>query len=271
MTNKEILKNLIEDSPLYNKIDFKDEFLFKDSDLNVIEYTCQQCNKLRPFHRTNVPPQRGSGFGKSPTSIGEPRLVSSTIAYSFQCTYCSEKINFWIELNTDDKWLRKVGQNPPWSIEIPTELKHYLQNNEELYKKGLICLSQSFGVGACSYFRRIIENEIDPLLELLIERKKIEGEDESKLKEYELTREGKSFTDKTKLAYEITPSTLIIDGLNPFKLLHDFLSHGIHSKNEDQCVEIATKTKGALEFVVIELNREKNSREKFKKSIKDIK
>lgn len=270
MGNKAILKKTIEEDPLYHKREFTGDFLLKESELKVIEHYCPNCNKVKTFHRKNNPPQRGSGFGGSGRSTGEPALISSTIHYNFQCTYCGIKINFWVELNSDKNWLRKVGQNPPWSIEISDDIEKYLHEKKEIYKKGLICLSQSFGLGACTYFRRIIENEIDPLLTLLIERKKIEGEKEDKIEEYQSIKEGKSFTAKTKLAYEITPQSLIIDGMNPFKVLHDFLSQGIHSKNENECVKIALRTKDSLKFVIIELNREKDNREKFRDNIQDI-
>jgi hypothetical protein len=270
MDNKAILKKAIEEDPLYHKREFGGDFLEEDSNLLVIEYYCPNCNKLKTFHRKNSPPQRGSDFGGTGSFTGEITLISSTIHYNYQCTYCGTKINFWIELNAENNWLRKIGQNPPWSIELSDDLKRYLHENEELYKKGLICLSQSFGLGACSYFRRIIENEINPLLTLLIEQKKIEGEGKDKVEEYKDIKDGKSFTAKTKLAYEITPQSLIVKGTNPFKKLHDFLSQGIHSKDEEECVKIALNAKHSLEFVVIELNREKENRKSFRSNINDI-
>lgn len=271
MENKTILKKAIEEDPLYNKREFTGDFLLEESRLFVIQHNCPVCNNIKPFHRKNSPPQNvGSDLGGTGHTTKKPGLLSSTIHYEYQCTLCGTQINFWVELNSEDNWLRKIGQNPPWSIEIPDNIKRYLQQSDDLYKKGLICLSQSFGLGACSYFRRIIENEITPLLSLLIERKKVENESEDKINKYTNIKEAKSFTAKSKLAYEITPQSLIIDGINPFKVLHDFLSKGIHKKDEKECVTRALKVKDSLEFVVRELNREKENREKFKNNIKDI-
>ena len=266
----EIIKTLIEKDPLYKKREYQGDFLLKEKEVKVIEYHCTKCNKERTFQATTSEPQRGSGYGRNKTTSGEPILNSSILPYEFQCTFCSKKAHFWIELNSTENWLRKVGQNPPWSIEIESDLKKYLGQNETFYKKGLICLSQSFGLGACSYFRRVVENEINPLLNLLIKKKKDEGDSNENIEEYQKIKDGKSFTDKTKLAYEITPESLIIDGVNPFKELHDLLSQGIHSKTEDECIKIALKTKEIIEFIVVELNRAKNNREKFKQNIKDI-
>jgi len=266
----EIIKKLIEKDPLYKKRDFQGDFLLKEKEVKVIEHFCPSCNKERTFHSTTSEPQRGSGFGMNQTISGEPVLTSSILPYEFQCTFCKNEAHFWIELNSNENWLRKVGQNPPWSIKISSDLKKYLGQNETFYKKGLICLSQSFGLGACSYFRRVVENEIEPLLDLLIEKKKDEGESNKKIEEFEEIKVGKSFTYKTKLAYEITPESLIIDGVNPFKELHDLLSQGIHTKTEDECIKIALKTKEIIEFIVVELNRAKKNREKFKQNIKDI-
>jgi hypothetical protein len=39
----------------------------------------------------------------------------------------------------------------------------------KLYKKGLIDFKFGHGIGAVGYFRRVLENKIDALLDLLVE------------------------------------------------------------------------------------------------------
>jgi len=167
-------------------------------------------------------------------------------------------------------WIRKLGQSPPWDIKIENEIKDFLGEDVVFLKKGKICLSQSFGLAACAYLRRVFENDIDLLLDLLIERRKLDGEKEDKIEKYKQIKTGKVFKDKTELAYQIAPKSLVINGINPFKLIHDFLSKGIHSLNEDECQKNALKISSVLEYVIIELNREKRNRKKFIEKMKDI-
>src|SRR5208283_2422826 len=64
----------------------------------------------------------------------------------------------------------KVGQWPPLTIEPSPELAKALgPYDSKLYKKGLIDFNFGHGIGAVGYFRRVLENKINALLDLIVE------------------------------------------------------------------------------------------------------
>jgi len=99
-------------------------------------------------------------------------------------------------------------------------------------------MSQSFGVGACTYLRRLLENQIAPLLRLVYEARKEEGEEVSDLS---LIMEERTAQRKIRLANQVLPASVAVPGDNPLELIYDRLSAGLHRQSEDECMEIAHK------------------------------
>lgn len=56
-----------------------------------------------------------------------------------------------------------------------------LGEREETFKKGLTCESQGYGIGAYAYYRRIVEEVIDELLDGIADL--MSGEDKEKYME----------------------------------------------------------------------------------------
>jgi hypothetical protein len=273
---KQQLKNFFETTPLLTKEYFDQPLKSGDLKIEYLDYDCKECGKNRVFKNLKTQNSGGGAGGGTGGGAFVPMEDNSGIKaarkyFEFQCTACQSPLEFWIEYKKDGKiWVRKLGQFPSWDIQIENDLEDFLGAEAVFLKKGKICLSQSFGLAACSYFRRVLENEIGPLLDLLIEIKERNGVNEDKLEEYKQVSNGKDFSTKSNLALEIAPESLIIDGINPFKIIHDFLSKGIHSLAEEECQDIAQKTLSALKFVVVKLNREKKQQEEFIQDLKSL-
>lgn len=255
------IRPFLEQKPLYTKAVVTLPQYAMSLYPNVLELECEHCGRTRPF-REPATAQSGSGRGPEPLSSGVARFV-------YQCTGCTDTIwRCWVEVNRTEGWIRKVGQLPPWSIAIPADLKRHLGRAAEHYKRALICLSQSYGLGACAYMRRVLEDTIDPLLKLELEVRRAEGADAKEVEEISAAIQGKVFDVKTEIAYRHAPRAMIVDGNNPLKLIHDKLSIGVHQLDEDQCVEIAALLSAALEYVVTAMNRQREEKAAFTAAIR---
>lgn len=178
-------------------------------------------------------------------------------------------------------YIEKIGQYPAYSI-TPSKVISQLLNTEdqENYKKALISLSQSYGIGAYAYLRRIIENEIDRFVEGLIEIE-YEGSENIKSEFEKLKEEIKSVKQQHEKDHRMSnfldsisqylPSSIKIDGENPLKLLYEQLSGGIHNFSEEECLEKAGSIKMLLPFVIQRINEEKNNLSPLRDSIKKLK
>src|SRR5215472_13287011 len=92
----------------------------------------------------------------------------------YKCRNCGQnRIDYWILWTEDSNYIslfEKVGQHPPPSVDPPNELAKALgKEDAALYKKALTNGAYSFGIGALSYFRRVIENKVNDLLDLIHE------------------------------------------------------------------------------------------------------
>lgn len=155
------LRPFLESVPLLKK----EKFELPEWDESVqpmsLELACPVCKQSRPFRAVLGPSGSGAGMGGT-----IPKFRDGVRGFEFRCSGCQIATTvFWVEFNTDG-WGRKIGQLPPWSIAIEPNLEAQLGTSAEHYKRALICLSQSFGLAACGYLRRVLEDGIDGLLRL---------------------------------------------------------------------------------------------------------
>ena len=131
-------------------------------------------------------------------------------------------------------------------------------------------MNEGYGIGACAYLRRLLEKYINPLLQLLYEVKQETGATPEDLKAIQEAIISKDFTSKTKFAAEIAPASIIVEGHNPLKEIHERLSVGIHTLDEKTANTYAQEIKNALEFIIRSLKRTHEERKAFAAQIKKI-
>jgi hypothetical protein len=258
------LAEFLVTTPLYSWRKVQLPELAKNLDPGQMELTCRACGGLRPFrdHRSSG----GGGMGERPRP-----LEKGLYQIDASCGFCyKEKYVYMIEVDPEEKRARKVGQSPPWSIEIDKNVEDALGPSKELFKRGLICLSQGFGLGACVYFRRVLEEQVDSILSLLEQLLKKDPSAQDEAEKVAELRKGKVADKKLEKAYPLVPSSLIVDGVNPLKLLYGQLSQGVHVLDEDECSLLAEQIHQTLVYVVTELTRAVTARDRFIQQMKGV-
>jgi hypothetical protein len=149
-------------------------------------------------------------------------------------------------------------------------LEKQLGEHAYYYKRGLICESQGYGIGAFAYYRGIVEEIIEKLLEDI--PKLMTGVDQEKYLEA-LKRVGaaKRADEKIKLVKDLLPSILKPNGKNPLQILYDTLSEGIHGKTDEQCVVLAQNIRMVLVYLVDRLLIVKTADAEFTEGMKKLK
>lgn len=137
------------------------------------------------------------------------------------------------------------------------------------FKKGLVCESQGYGIGAFAYYRRITEDIIDELLDSISDL--IEPEHK---KEYDdalaKAKTTRATQDKIDLVKDLLPATLKPDGWNPLGVLHSELSEGLHAASDESCLENAHHVKAILIYLIEAILRSKESAKAFTSSMKSL-
>ncbi|KKN34844.1 hypothetical protein LCGC14_0789480 [marine sediment metagenome] len=271
----------LEEYQLYRKFEFRLPSYFremKDVNINMFCPNCKEPRTFRFLHKYKHENKLIIRTGRLPpnrpvvpiTPMSPDLRENNIIQFNYICASC-ENYNriFSLRVGKDRKFIEKVGQYPPWDINIERDLKEILKNHSENYKKGKICESQSYGIGAFAYYRRIIEDIIGELLEAIQDL--LIGEE---LEKYQKALEGVKKTNNTaekiSLVKDLLPPILKTEQFNPLKTIHDALSKGLHGRTDEECLEDADSIRTSLVFLVdAVLNRRKRQQE-YTESMKKI-
>ena len=270
-------KDFLEKYPLYKKYYFEPRQRWNVIEIEKlstpsINMHCRVCGYLQTY---NV---------NEDTKYTQPRgfVENNIFRLQYFCTGCkNDIIEFAIrfqhslikgkkgEEDTYNLYMEKIGQFPAWSIDMDKELEKILGEHSDYYKKGLVCESQSYGIGAYAYFRRITENVIGQLLESILDLVDTDQKEIYK-KRLEDVKDEKSTEKKIDLISDLLPKSLIVDGVNPLKTLHSVLSQGIHNETDEECMKKAEIIRNVLVFLVNQITRSRNDKKSFVESLKKL-
>lgn len=214
--------------------------------LPPITMSCDKCGCKRTF----IP---DTSYGKPACEnigIWSEGFISKIL---YNCTACKDfKILFLIYSIFGSNNIMKIAQWPAWLPEIDKDLQKSLGKNLGNYKKGLYCEQEGYGIGAFAYYRRIVEDMIDSLLDDLYNM--FSDDEKEKYKENIQGAKNEHVTEKKiEIIKDILPSHLRPGGINPLARLHSSLSEGLHSKPEDECLAIAADVRSSLEYLLNDL------------------
>jgi hypothetical protein len=163
--------------------------------------------------------------------------------------------------------VHKVGQDPTTEQPIDKELKTWLSKDDAvLFQKGLRTEANGFGIAAYSYYRRIVEGNVEKLLG------EISAHSDSNELKTAITDalKQKNAADRIKLVKDHAPASLKPGGKNVFSVLYKALSKGIHSRSDEDCLKDATDIKICLMFLIKRINREKQEAAELSKAMKAL-
>lgn len=271
-----ITKELLEKYPLYKKLDFEKQSSYCYMNYiprPAINMNCKICNSTQTYNMEN---QYNELFNTSNVSFW-----GNVVRAEYQCSSCNrDQFHFYLEfvkikektklgLDYDLGYVRKVGQVPPWEIKTENNIEKLLGEHANYFNKGLVNESQSYGIGAFAYYRRITEEIIEKLLFQIEEL--IPSADKEKYQEaLAETKKTRVTEEKINLVKDLLPDTLKPDGINPLAILHSTLSIGLHSESDEKCLEYADKIRKSLVFLVNRILRAKNENQEFSASLKDL-
>ena len=115
----------------------------------------------------------------------------------------------------------------------------------ELYRKGCRAEAQSLGIGAATYFRRIVEEQWQCLVKEI--RKGAARLGVENLDLYNAALQETQFSKAVKILKDAIPEKLLIlDGKNPLTLLYQSLSRQLHELTDEECLQQAADVRVIL-------------------------
>lgn len=224
-----------------------------------IKYDCPQCGSVQTFRQSD----------DYDTSSVHPHGVLATTV--FACAGCTDPRTaftavYHLEAHLKEGWVRKLGQVPPWEIGVERELRKALGKQAVFYAKGLVCESQAYGIGAFSYYRRVIEDLLEQILsdvEAVLEGKELQDFRAAA----KLARGSKRAAEKLDLVKDALPAHLRPGGVNPLGMMYGVLSEGMHSKTDEECLDAGQAMRMALSFLVKRISTIREDRDSFAKAL----
>jgi len=140
----------------------------------------------------------------------------------------------------------KFGELPHFGPPIPARVLRLIQPDRELFLSGRRCENQGLGIGAFTYYRRVVENQWTRLVDEIIRVGKAIGAPEPSIIALEASRDEKQFSKAVKGLKDAIPAALLINGYNPLVLLHGALSKGVHNLSDEECLALATSIRVVL-------------------------
>ncbi|MGB0002456.1 MAG: hypothetical protein WBQ04_20225 [Candidatus Acidiferrales bacterium] len=252
------MAEILETWPLYRS------FVYDGADGVVvvpeISLFCSSC-KRDTFWQTNV---HGQNFkqGFTTRTYKCKNCGGATVTYYFYWGVSTQKHNLFF----------KVGQHPELEERIPESLEQAFDAADlKMYKNALRLRNFNFGIGAVAYVRRVVENRMNDMLEILYEAAVEHNAPREVLARHDEVKRDIRFAAKVDYAGELLPATLRPAGKpNPIAILHELASEGLHAKTDEECVDIFDACRKTFEYVFGKMRIETEEAKKFVKELADL-
>ena len=170
---------------------------------------------------------------------------------TYQCRDCQTIYKTFAVLviqskDSADVVAMKLGEYPPFSAPISSRIQKLLSKSDlELYRKGSRAEAQGLGIGAATYFRRIVEKQWKLLVTEI--RKAAERLGVEDLRLYDAAIQEKQFSKAVGMLTDAIPDKLLIlNGENPLTLLYQPLSKQLHGLTDEECLQQAADIRVVL-------------------------
>ena len=180
---------------------------------------------------------------------GENSRINSksyTFLYiTYRCSNCQEsEKTFSIAAKIDVELKEaghcyKMGELPTFGPPVSSRLIKLIGPDRDEFLKGRKCENLGLGVGAFIYYRRVVENQKNRILEQIIKVSNKLNATPEDLGLLEKALAEPRFAKALDMAKPAIPESLLINGHNPLALLHGALSDGVHNMKDEECLTIA--------------------------------
>lgn len=133
----------------------------------------------------------------------------------------------------------KLGEEPAFGPPTPSKAMTLIGGDRDLFLKGRRCELQGLGVGAFSYYRRVIENQKSRIFNEFIRVLSAVDPSNGIIPELERAKNETQFSTSLDTIKHALPSSLLVNGHNPIQLLHSALSQGLHAESDEDCLQVA--------------------------------
>ncbi len=254
------LQVVLQTWPLYRQLNYTggDQVKVVPQHLSLF---CDNCNK-DTFWETYIYPGQNNKEGFKEKEYKCRNCGNRTVTYYF----------YWNKQKNNTTLVFKVGQYPELEERVSDTLKTALSAEDlKVYKNALRMRNFNLGIAAVAYMRRVVENRMSDMLEVLHEAARVHNAPPEVLSRHEEMMKEKRFSVRVDYAGDLLPDGLRPKGQpNPIAILHELASDGLHTKTDEECVDIFDACRQTFEFVFGKMRIETEEAKSFVKGMAEL-
>ena len=203
--------------------------------LPEIELICENCAGRRHFRAPD-----------DEVSTRDPaqEVVKSWEYWCRNCGLCQKVYSVLFECDVGR--FVKLGEWPPFGPHVPANVIKLIGPDRDLFLQGRRAESLGLGIGAYTYYRRVVEGQKDRIIDRVVQVARQVKLEEETIRTLAAAKGMTSFERAVEAIGHAFPDRLRIETHNPLRLLHGFLSKGVHEMTDDECLERATAARHVL-------------------------
>lgn len=140
----------------------------------------------------------------------------------------------------------KFGEIPAFGPPTPARVISILGSEREYYLKGRRAENQGLGIAAFAYYRRVVENQKNKIIDEIIRVAEKIGAPPAVIDDLNAAKKETQFSKAVAAIKHGVPQALLVNCHNPLALLHSALSEGLHAQTDERCLELATAIRVVL-------------------------
>ncbi len=196
---------------------------------------------------------------------------------TFLCSNCKKQekkysLNIRVAGVEDPAQIIKYGEVPSFGPPLPNRLLRLLEEggDKDLFLKGRQCENQGLGVGAFSYYRRVVESKKAALIQEILNVAETVNAPQATKDTLNAAMGEHQFKTSVEMIRDAIPETLLINGHNPMTLLYAALSDGLHDRDDDHCLELAMSIRVVLSDLVQKVSEARKENAELHKALANL-
>ena len=164
------------------------------------------------------------------------------------CRSCSKIFAVMARWNAaaDEGEAAKLGEWPPFGPQVSLRIISILGKNKDMFLMGRRAEIQGLGIGALAYYRRVIENQKDHIIDEIIRVLRKTNSVETQIEKLKSAKTEKHFKIAVELIGDTIPQALLINGYNPLALLEQAMTKGSYVQRDSDALKLATAIRKIL-------------------------
>lgn len=175
----------------------------------------------------------------------------SRVFLHYSCSNCRSRSKIFAIMarwNTvaDEGEAAKLGEWPPFGPQVSLGIISMLGKNKDMFLLGRRAEIQGLGIGALAYYRRVVENQKDHIINEIIKLMRRANSPETQIEKLKSAKNEKHFKKAVELISDTIPKALLINDYNPLALLEQAMTKGLSVQKDSDALKLATSIRKIL-------------------------